>query len=79
MPNITLAVPEELKKKMDQLPEINWSEVTREFLNEKVKRAMLLQKLDKILENADLTEEDCLKLGERIKAGMWKKYKAEGW
>ena len=79
MPNITLAVPEVLKKKMDQLPEINWSEVTREFLNEKIKRAMLLKKLDKLLEQSELTEEDCLKLGEKVKSDMWKKYKAEGW
>ena len=27
MVNITLAVPEELKKRMDLFPEINWSEV----------------------------------------------------
>ena len=79
MPNITLAVPEELKKKMDQLQEINWSEATREFLAEKIKRATLLKKLDKLLEQSELTEEDCLNLGEKIKAGMWKKYKAEGW
>jgi len=43
MPDITLAVPEELKKKMDQLPEINWSEATRKFLDEKVKRSLLLK------------------------------------
>jgi hypothetical protein len=79
MPNITLAVPQELKKKMDKLQEVNWSEVTRLFLKEKVKRVFLLKKLDKMLENSTLTEEDCLKLGEKAKSAMWERYKAEGW
>lgn len=79
MPNITLSVPEELKQKLDKLPEINWSETIREFLSKKVKRAALLKKLDKMLENSELTEEDCLKLGEKVKAGMLKRYKKEGW
>lgn len=79
MPNLTLSVPEELKKELDSLPEINWSESVRKFLAEKAKRALLLKKLDKMLEHSELTEEDCLKLGDKIKEGMWKKYKKEGW
>mgnify|MGYP001558222206 FL=1 len=79
MPNITLSIPEELKEKMDKLPEINWSEVTREFLSEKVKRSLLLKKLDKMLENSELTEEDCIRLGNKVKSDMLKRYKAEGW
>ena len=79
MPNITITVPESLKQQMDALPELNWSETIRAFLTEKVKRAQLLQKLDKMLENSELTEEDCLALGEQVKAGMIKRYKAKGW
>lgn len=79
MPNITLSVPEGLKKEMDSLPEVNWSEVTRELLSEKVRRMILLKRLDRMLEKSELTEEDCLRLGEKIKEGMWKRYKAEGW
>ncbi len=79
MPNITLSIPEELKKQLDELPELNVSESMRRFLSEKVKRALLLKKLDKMLENSELTEEDCLKLGDKIKEGMWKRYKKEGW
>lgn len=79
MPNITLSIPEELKKQLDELPELNVSESMRKFLSEKVKRALLLKKLDKMLENSELTEEDCLKLGDKIKEGVWKRYKKEGW
>ena len=79
MPNITLSIPEELKKQIDELPELNLSESMRQFLTEKVKRALLLKKLDKMLENSELTEEDCLRLGDKVKEGVWKRYKKEGW
>ena len=79
MSNITLSVPENLKYKLDSLPEINWSESIREFLSEKVKRALLLKKLDKMLANSELTEEDCLKLGDKLKERVWKRHKGAGW
>ena len=74
-----MSIPKELKEQLDELPELNISESVRKFLSEKVKRALLLKKLDKMLENSELTEEDCLKLGDKIKEGMWKRYKKEGW
>ncbi len=77
MPNVTLSIPKELKHKMDELPEINWSEVTREFLSEKVKRLALLKKLDKMLENSELTEEDCIRLSRKAKKSMHKKFLKE--
>ena len=79
MPNITLSIPKELKKQIDELPELNLSESMRQFLAEKVKRALLLKKLDKMLENSELTEEDCLRLGNEVKQSAWKKLKKEGW
>ena len=79
MPNVTVSISEELKEKMDQLPELNWSEITREFLVEKVKRALLLKQIDKMLGNSKLTEKNALELGEKIKKSMWKRYRAEGW
>jgi len=79
MPNITLSIPDELKKQIDELPELNLSESMRQFLADKVKRALLLKKLDKMLENSELTEEDCLKLGDKVKQKAWEKLKKEGW
>lgn len=79
MPNITLSISEELKKQIDDLPELNLSESMRKFLCEKVKRAFLLKKLDKLLENSELTEEDCLRLGDEVKEKAWKRLKKEGW
>ena len=78
MPNITLSVSEELKKNMDSLPELNWSESVREFLSEKVKRAALLKKLDKMLENSELTEEDVQELSRKARKGRFAELKAKG-
>jgi len=77
MPNITLSISEDLKTNMDSLPELNWSEVVRDFLSEKVKRALLLKKLDKLLENSKLTEKDCINLGRKAKKSMHKKFLKE--
>ena len=79
MPNLTLTIPVELKKEMEKVPEMNWSEIVREFLSKKVERVLLLKKMDKLLGNSELTENDCLRLGEQIKDKMWKRYKKEGW
>lgn len=78
MPNITLSVTEELKRKIDSMPELNWSESVREFLSEKVKRAALLKKLDKLLENSELTEEDVQELSKRARKGRFAELKAMG-
>jgi hypothetical protein len=79
MPNLTISIPEDLKKQIERFPEINWSEVLRGLIAERVKKLELLKKLDKMLENSEMSEEDALKLGSKIKEGMWKKYKKEGW
>jgi len=79
MPNITLSVSKELKQQIDRLPELNLSESVREFLSKKVRRALLLKRLDKMLENSEMTEEDCLKLGNKVKQKAWEQLKKEGW
>ena len=79
MPNLTLSIPEDLKKQLEELPELNISESVRKFLSEKVNRALLLKKLDKLLENSELTEEDCLRLGKEVNERVWQRHKKEGW
>ena len=77
MPNLTLSIPTELQKEMDKLPELNWSEIVREILSEKVKRVLLLKKLDKMLEKSELTEEDCMRMSREAKKSMHKKFSKE--
>ena len=71
MPNVTVTVPKELKKDMETLEEVNWSAVARKAFAEKI---ALLRKMDKLLENSALTEEDAVKIGRKVNAAMWKKH-----
>lgn len=72
MKNVTLSIPEPLKQNMEQLPEINWSELMREFLSEKVRKLLILKKLEKDFENSKLTDKDCIRLGRKLRADISK-------
>ena len=71
--NLTLAVPSDLKKQMDAFPIINWSEVARQAITEKLSE---LKMLKQITEKSKLTEKDALELGRKIRAGVAKRH---GW
>ena len=64
MPNITLVVPSELKRKMDAFPEMNWSEVARQAFRRKL---VDLEFLKRLAEKANLSESEALRFGREIK------------
>ena len=70
MPTITLSVPKDLKKQMDESREINWSEVARQAIMEKTR---VLGQMQQLLSRSTLTEQDALTIGREIKRRMWKK------
>jgi polyhydroxyalkanoate synthesis regulator phasin len=76
MPTITLSVPEDLKAEMDKTKFINWSEVAREAIKNKVLQLALF---NSIVKESKLTEEEAnkfaIELGRKIKSGMHKKFK----
>ena len=78
MPNITLSIPEDVKHKMDELKEVNWSELTRRFIAERAQRLLLLKKLDKMLEHSELTDEDIMELSRKARAGRFDELKKQG-
>ena len=45
MPTLTLSIPKELKKRMDEFPEVNWPEVLKARLK---KRAEALLKFEEM-------------------------------
>ncbi|HLC86742.1 MAG TPA: hypothetical protein VJH65_00495 [Candidatus Nanoarchaeia archaeon] len=63
MTTLTLAVPDEMKKKMDSFPEMNWSEVARQAFIQKIEDMDFLRKFK---EKSKLTEADALKLGKEV-------------
>lgn len=48
MANVTVSVPEELKKRMEHLPSVNWSEVARQAFEETVRQKRMLEAAEHI-------------------------------
>jgi len=73
MPNMTLAIPADLKETMDHFKEINWSEVARQAIRQK---AILLEKMNKLFSKSKLSEQDIDKYALIIKKSVLRKHKA---
>ncbi|HIH11136.1 TPA: hypothetical protein HA241_03025 [Candidatus Woesearchaeota archaeon] len=63
MVSITLSVAEDMKHDMDEFPEINWSAVAREAIQQ---RLIMLHKFREFTRNSTLIEEDALQLGREV-------------
>lgn len=75
MASLTLAISEELKKKMEKHKEINWSEIARQAIKQKLE---LLAKMDELLKNSELTETETIKLGRRVNKKITEKLHENG-
>lgn len=71
MPTITLSVPEDLKREMDESKEINWSEVARTAIKNKIAQLKILRE---ITTKSKLTEKDALELGRKINKSLHERY-----
>ena len=63
MPTITVNVDDDLKKRMEKHPEINWSEVTRQAIEEKIET---LEVMDELTSESELTERDVQDIAKKI-------------
>lgn len=63
MPNVTVSVDDSLKEQMDDHPEINWSEVARQAIREKIHD---LEVMEELVEGSNLTQEDVEELAAQI-------------
>jgi hypothetical protein len=63
MPNVTVAVDDDLKEQMDDHPEINWSEVARQAIREKIRD---LEVMEELVAGSELTEADVDELAAQI-------------
>ncbi len=74
MTNITLSIPEDLKREMEKFPEINWSEVARDSIKKKIAQLTFLKgfKMD-----SDISVDDALKLGQEVNQLLVKRYKSD--
>ncbi len=74
MPNVTLAIPNEVAQKMKRHPEIRWSAVARRAIAQYLEMVELLEKVT----DPKLSEEEAVELGLRIqhtrrRRGEWRK------
>jgi len=74
MPTITLAIPEDMKQQMDEFKEMNWSEVAREAIRQKLTQLVILKT---ITAKSKLTERDALELGKKINKSMHERFKKD--
>lgn len=72
MPNMTLALPEDVYQIVKTHAEVRWSEIARRAIADYAKK---LAMLDALTADSELTEEDIMKLDEKIKDGIFKHYK----
>jgi hypothetical protein len=74
MANITLSIPEDLKKEMEKFPEINWSEVARDSIKKKIAQLSFLKgfRID-----SDISADEALKLGQEVNQLLVKRYKRD--
>ena len=79
MVSITLSVPENIRKQMKEFPEINWSGFVRKAIESKIERLAWKQRMLQQLESEKEYDEEALRIGDKIKEGVWKRHKEKGW
>lgn len=72
MVNITLAVPEQLHKRLGKHPELKWSEIARQAFEKKLKEIELEER---ILAKSKLTEKAAESIGHKVKSEIRKRFK----
>ena len=71
MVNITLAIPEDLKKELQQHREVNWSAVIRKALQEHLRKVRIAEA---IASKSKLTEKDAEEISRKIKREIAKNH-----
>lgn len=74
MTNITIAVPEELHKKMKEFSEVRWSEVARKAFEERIRDFELI---DAFAKRSKFTQKDVEEFADLIDKRAWKKINKE--
>lgn len=64
MPNITFAVPDEVRREMRLHDDVKWTEILRRAIRDELDRLHLY---DRLLQDSQLTEEDAVELGRKIR------------
>ena len=74
MEHLTISIPVELKKKMDLLRVINWSEVAREAFIKRVELTEGYERFNEIVSKSKLTQLQADELANEISESLSNKY-----
>ena len=74
MPTVTVNVDDDLKERMEKHPEINWSEVTRQAIRDKIEK---LELMDELTVDSELTDEDVDEIAAKINESARKRIEEE--
>ena len=78
MVSVTVSIPEDIKKKMEQFPEVNWSGLVRTIIENKVRNMIWKEEMKKrINEDKDFTDWSLI-MGKKTKRGIAQRLKKEG-
>jgi len=74
MPTITVNVDDALKERMERHPEINWSEVTRQAIRDRIEK---LELMDELTAEIELSEADVDEIAAKINESTRKRLEEE--
>lgn len=72
LPNMTIRIPEDLKKEVDNHPEINWSEVARQSMWSYIRK---LEIAEEIASESELTKQEAEELSKKLKHDIAEHYR----
>lgn len=73
MAELVVKIPNRFKVDMSEL-----AKGVEEFVKLRLARDLMLERLDELLKHSELTEEECIELGEMVKKGRFEKLKQMG-
>ena len=72
MATLSVSVPDDLRRKMSEMEDVNWSAVARRAFDEKIKQVEFLKG---IASKSKLTPKDAQELSRKINEGMAGKFR----
>jgi hypothetical protein len=72
MANMTLSIPDGLKKEMENFPELNWSSIARSAIAQRIE---MLKRFREFTKDSTVTQDDALTLGRELNSRLAKRSK----
>ena len=71
MTTVSVSIPEDLRRKMTEMDDVNWSAVARKSFEKKVNEVEIFKK---IVSNSQLTEKDAKMIADKINSAVSKRF-----